>query len=62
LDARLSILNARRIAPGVWLIHSDYCIEAMDTALRTLLDDRDQFFAAAIDENCVSHNLGQFKL
>jgi hypothetical protein len=57
LDARLSTLNARRIAPGVWLIHSDYCIEALDTALRTLLDDRDQFFAAPIEEPFVFHNL-----
>jgi len=62
LETRLARLNPHRLIPGVWLIHSDYSIEALHTALRALLDDGEAFFAAAVDEDFVTHNLRRIEL
>jgi hypothetical protein len=62
VESRLACLNPQRIIPGVWLIHSDYSIEALYTALRTLLDDSAVFFAVSVGEDFVTHNLRRVKL
>lgn len=57
VEARLSILGARRVVAGVWLLKTDHAPEALRTALVTILDEWEAFFFVAVDEEFYSSNI-----
>ncbi len=58
VDARLSLLGAKRMTSGVWLLRCDQSPEALHLALRTLLDEWESFFLAPVEDQFYSVNLG----
>ena len=57
IDARLALLGAQRLVAGVWLVKCDHTPEALRTALKTLLDDWESYFFAAVDEDFYTENM-----
>ena len=57
VEARLALLNARRITSGVWMLKSDYTPDALRSALKMLLDEWESYFFVAVDEDFYAENL-----
>lgn len=57
LESCLAHFNATSVTPGTWIIHSDYCVEALWVALRMILDDTERLFLAPLEEGFQAQNI-----